>query len=115
MDSEGEIVRTPKKEMDAEGALNSKMKGSGNISSKDMIFRADKIDLKSLDAQLEKHLSRVWSRSAETKRPKEEWEVDLAKLDLRYVVAQGAYGTVYRGTYDTQDVAGICTFIYLFF
>ncbi|WVZ11112.1 hypothetical protein V8G54_015642 [Vigna mungo] len=106
MDSESEAVKTPKRELEAEGALNSKMKGAGNISSKDMIFRADKIDLKSLDAQLEKHLSRVWSRSTtEAKRPKEDWEVDLAKLDLRYVVAQGAYGTVYRGTYDSQDVA----------
>jgi len=114
MDSERDaVVKTPKREFEAEGALNSKMKGSGNISSKDMIFRADKIDLKSLDAQLEKHLSRVWSRNAETKRPKEEWEVDLAKLDLRYVVAQGAYGTVYRGTYDSQDVAGIYFISYL--
>ncbi|BAU00767.1 serine/threonine-protein kinase STY13-like isoform X2 [Vigna umbellata] len=106
MDSESEAVKTPKRELEAEGALNSKMKGAGNISSKDMIFRADKIDLKSLDAQLEKHLSRVWSRSTtEAKRAKEDWEVDLAKLDLRYVVAQGAYGTVYRGTYDSHDVA----------
>ncbi|XP_061376179.1 serine/threonine-protein kinase STY13-like isoform X2 [Gastrolobium bilobum] len=72
---------------------------------KDMMFRADKIDLKSLDAELEKHLSRVLSRSIEAKRPKEEWEIDSAKLDIRYVVANGAYGTVYRGTYDGQDVA----------
>lgn len=114
MDSEGEGVRTPKMGVEAEGALNSKMKGAGNVSSKDMIFRADKIDLKSLDAQLEKHLSRVWSRSIETNRPKEEWEVDLAKLDLRYVVAHGAYGTVYRGTYDTLDVAGIISHVFLF-
>ncbi|KAK7405922.1 hypothetical protein VNO78_07534 [Psophocarpus tetragonolobus] len=105
MDSEGEGVKTPKVELETEGALNSKIKGVGNISSKDMIFRADKIDLKSLDTQLEKHLSRVWSRSIESKRPKEEWEVDLAKLDLRYVVARGAYGIVYKGTYDNRDVA----------
>jgi hypothetical protein len=111
MDFEGEGIRTPKREMEGEeGVMSSKMKGAGNQSSKDMIFRADKIDLKSLDAQLEKHLSKVWSRSAtinDSKRPKEEWEIDLAKLDLRYIVAHGAYGTVYRGTYDTQDVAGI--------
>ncbi|MCH91266.1 serine/threonine-protein kinase HT1-like [Trifolium medium] len=111
MDFEGEGISTPKREMEGEGGvMSSKMKGAGNQSSKDMIFRADKIDLKSLDAQLEKHLSKVWSRSAtfnESKRPREEWEIDLAKLDLRYIVAHGAYGTVYRGTYDTQDVAGI--------
>ncbi|XP_072059845.1 serine/threonine-protein kinase 54-like [Arachis hypogaea] len=105
MDSDGENGRR-KPECEAVGALNSKMKGTGNQSSKNMIFRADKID-KSLDAQLEKHLSKVWSRtmSLDVKRPKEEWEIDLAKLDLRYAVAHGAYGTIYTGTYDTQDVA----------
>ncbi|KAI4317879.1 hypothetical protein L6164_025710 [Bauhinia variegata] len=103
MESEGVGTKTPK--MEQEGAVNSKMKGLGNHSSKDMIFRADKIDLKNLDAQLEKHLSRVWSRNIEPKGPNEVWEIDLSKLNLRYEVAQGAYGVVYRGTYDTQDVA----------
>lgn len=77
----------------------------GSLSSTSMIFRADKIDLKNLDAQLEKHLSRVWSRNTENQRPREEWEIDLAKLEMRYLVARGTYGTVYRGTYDGQDVA----------
>ncbi|TYI00553.1 hypothetical protein ES332_A11G142000v1 [Gossypium tomentosum] len=36
---------------------------------------------------------------------KEEWEIDLAKLDIRNVIAHGTYGTVYRGLYDTQDVS----------
>ncbi|XP_022946656.1 serine/threonine-protein kinase HT1-like [Cucurbita moschata] len=97
--------------MDSKGnedkSLNSKDASIGSISSKDMIFRADKIDLKNLDMQLEKHLSRVWSKSVgvETQKPKEEWEIDLSKLDIRYVVAHGTYGTVFRGTYDNQDVA----------
>ncbi|KAK6122688.1 hypothetical protein DH2020_043572 [Rehmannia glutinosa] len=81
---------------------------TGSISSKDMIFRADKIDLKSLDLQLEKHLSRVWSKNAENQnghKPKEVWEINPSKLEIRYLVAQGTYGTVFRGTYDTQDVA----------
>ncbi|KAG8370240.1 hypothetical protein BUALT_Bualt14G0097400 [Buddleja alternifolia] len=99
---------------------NSKLKGIGNlsdkgridspgsISSKDMIFRADKIDLKSLDVQLEKHLSRVWSKNVESQnsqKPKEVWEIDPLQLEIRYLVAQGTYGTVYRGTYNSQDVA----------
>lgn len=87
-----------------EGGSVSKVKGVGTVSSKDMYFRADRIDLKTLDYQLEKHLSRVLSMDA--KRPKEEWEIDLSKLDIKNVVARGTYGTVYRGIYDGQDVAG---------
>ncbi|TYH55742.1 hypothetical protein ES332_D09G256100v1 [Gossypium tomentosum] len=98
-------IKAPKKQDGLEGGGNSKMKGNGSISGKDMIFRADQIDLKSLDMQLEKHLSRVWSRNIEKQRPAEEWEIELAKLDLRNVIAHGTYGTVYRATYDNQDVA----------
>lgn len=83
---------------------NSKMKGA--INSKDTMMRADKIDLKSLDMLLEKHLNQVWSKNIEKQRPVEAWEVDLSKLDLRYVIAHGTYGTVYRATYDNKDVAG---------
>ncbi|GMJ01906.1 hypothetical protein like AT3G22750 [Hibiscus trionum] len=79
--------------------------GGSGINAKDMIFRADKIDLKSLDMQLEKHLNSVWSKNIEEHKPAEEWEVDLAKLELRYVIAHGTYGTVYRATYDHKDVA----------
>ncbi|KAK4775698.1 hypothetical protein SAY87_023659 [Trapa incisa] len=78
---------------------------SGSISSKDLFVRADKFDIKNLDIQLEKHLSQVWSRNLESNKPKEEWEIDLSKLNIRYSVATGTYGIVYRGTYDEQDVA----------
>ncbi|XP_042482212.1 serine/threonine-protein kinase STY13 [Macadamia integrifolia] len=98
-------VETADKVKVQEGGLGSKVTGVGNISSKDVFFRADKIDLKSLDLQLEKHLSRVWSRDKRAPKPQEEWEIDLSKLDLRYVVARGTYGTVYRGIYDGLDVA----------
>ncbi|CAM8882809.1 unnamed protein product [Rhodiola kirilowii] len=85
--------------------LETEVGGAESIGKKDMIFRADKIDLKSLDAKLEKHLSRVWSRNMDSHRTREDWEIDLLKLELRYMIARGTYGTVYRATYDSQDVA----------
>lgn len=118
----GEVLKSENLETVEEGVTGSDDKGkgststvdrkdllgknSGRLSSRDMYFRADKIDLKSLDVQLEKHLSRVWSRNVDAPKPKEVWEIDLAKLDIRYLIARGTYGTVYRGTYDNQDVAG---------
>ncbi|KAG6525771.1 serine/threonine-protein kinase STY13-like [Zingiber officinale] len=84
----------------------SKLKASDSFGTNDMFFRADKIDLKSLDIQLEKQLNKAWTKGkGGSKRPKEEWEIDLSKLEIRYVIAQGTYGTVYRGSYDGQDVA----------
>ncbi|RZC55762.1 hypothetical protein C5167_014614 [Papaver somniferum] len=82
-----------------------KVKGVGSMSNKDMIVRADKIDLKSLDIELEKRLSRVWSRDKDLNKPKEEWEIDLSKLEIKSVIAHGTYGTVYKGGYDGRDVA----------
>lgn len=87
--------------------------GSGSGSSKEMYFRADKIDLKSWDVQLEKHLSRVWSRDREVNSRKEEWEIDLAKLDIRLAIARGTYGTVYRGFYDGNNVAGNFSLLFI--
>ncbi|KAI3787769.1 hypothetical protein L2E82_00182 [Cichorium intybus] len=98
---------SPKNSSGQLSGLGSKSKEFGNINNKDMFLRADKIDFKSWDVQLDKHLSKVWSRDREKEAPtkKEEWEIDLAKLDIRNVIAHGTYGTVYRGVYDGQDVA----------
>lgn len=114
-----EVPMTEKLEIQEDGSLkvinatssatpkNVLGKSPGNLSSKDMIFRADQIDLKSLDIQLEKHLSRAWSKNVDPKMPTEVWEIDLSKLQIKYLVARGTYGTIYRGTYDSQDVAGM--------
>ncbi|PPD66773.1 hypothetical protein GOBAR_DD36345 [Gossypium barbadense] len=94
--------------------------------------RADQIDLKSLDEQLQRHHSRAWSlennrngkeeggfgiggsvggggqwlRPSNTVR-RQEWEIDPSKLIIKSVIARGSFGTVHRGIYDGQDVAGI--------
>ncbi|TYI55409.1 hypothetical protein E1A91_D11G139600v1 [Gossypium mustelinum] len=103
-DERSEDVTKPETSPPKEKALGS----VGNVSKKtDMFLRADKIDFKSWDLQLDKHLSRSLSRDRgiSSTIEKEEWEIDLAKLDIRNVIAHGTYGTVYRGLYDTQDVA----------
>ncbi|KAJ8483754.1 hypothetical protein OPV22_016239 [Ensete ventricosum] len=89
-----------------EGVSHSNSKGSGSLDGKDMFVRADKIDLRSLDIQLEKTLSKIWLKERRgSQKPSEEWEINLSKLEIRYVIARGTYGTVYRGVYDGQDVA----------
>uniref|UniRef100_A0A804QKE3 Protein kinase domain-containing protein n=1 Tax=Zea mays TaxID=4577 RepID=A0A804QKE3_MAIZE len=85
--------------------------------------RADQIDLKSLDEQLERHLTRAWTmekrkeeasagagagarQHQQSRRPRrEDWEIDPAKLVVKGVIARGTFGTVHRGIYDAHDVA----------
>ncbi|KAL3618027.1 hypothetical protein CASFOL_038348 [Castilleja foliolosa] len=99
----------------------------------DGFVRADQIDLKSLDEQLERHLSRAWTMeknrkkglddddddsvsaaaiapvsaaaTTTTRRQKHDWEIDPSKLIIKGVIARGTFGTVHRGVYDGQDVA----------
>ncbi|KAI3746290.1 hypothetical protein L6452_08717 [Arctium lappa] len=94
--------------IDDETAIKKSESRSVGSSPKNSGAQLNKIDFKSWDVQLDKHLSRVWSRDRDNKdvnKKKEEWEIDLAKLDIRNVIAHGTYGTVYRGVYDGQDVA----------
>lgn len=84
------------------------LKGFKSFGGSDIFFRADKIDLKSLDLQLDMRLNKTLSRGKNSAAsPKEKWEIDPSKLELRYEVAHGTFGIVYRGIYDGQDVAGI--------
>nr|KYP32642.1 Serine/threonine-protein kinase HT1 [Cajanus cajan] len=80
--------------------------------------RADQIDLKSLDEQLQRHLSRAWTMEknkekeedeveGRSTRSRQEWEIDPSKLIIKTVIARGTFGTVHRGIYDGQDVAGL--------
>lgn len=85
------------------------MEGSGEVG----FVRADRIDLKSLDEQLQRHLSRAWTmekqksnRGEDREIPvKHAWEIDPSKLIIKSVIARGTFGTVHRGIYDGQDVA----------
>ena len=100
--------------------------------SSDGFVRADQIDLKSLDEQLERHLNRVLTLENKNKRDadvvvfdaanlsstpsstkvtpfkkqRQEWEIDPTLLAIKTVIARGTFGTVHRGVYDSQDVAG---------
>ncbi|XP_021900193.1 serine/threonine-protein kinase HT1-like [Carica papaya] len=90
----------------------------------DGYVRADQIDLKSLDEQLQRHLSRAWTmeknknkreevdEGQQLQRPtsnssstRQDWEIDPSKLIIRAVIARGTFGTVHRGVYDGQDIA----------
>ena len=91
-----------------------KMKDSNN----DGYVRADQIDLKSLDEQLQRHLNRALTLERKRKEEEErrqpsraEWEIDPSKLLIKSVIARGTFGTVHRGVYDGLDVAGFSYFI----
>ncbi|KAH0775106.1 hypothetical protein KY290_012243 [Solanum tuberosum] len=92
------------------------MEGSGEVG----FVRADRIDLKSLDEQLQRHLSRAWTMEKQKSNKgegggenykdreipiKHAWEIDPSKLIIKTVIARGTFGTVHRGIYDGQDVA----------
>ena len=79
-----------------------------------LYVRADMVDLKTLDMQLERTRSHAWMEHQRSQRSASplpeplllEWEIDLAKLDIHNQIAHGTFGVVYRGTYDGLDVAG---------
>lgn len=84
----------------------------------DGFVRADQIDLKTIDEQLEKHFNKVNDDSSHdhsnsiattggnNMEQREEWEIDPSNLIIKSVLARGTFGTVHRGFYDGQDVAG---------
>ncbi|PNX66127.1 serine/threonine-protein kinase HT1-like protein, partial [Trifolium pratense] len=39
-------------------------------------------------------------------KQRQEWEIDPSNLIIKTVIARGTFGTVHRGIYDGQDVAG---------
>ncbi|KAI3763131.1 hypothetical protein L1987_53581 [Smallanthus sonchifolius] len=98
-------------------------------NNNDGFVRADQIDLKSLDEQLERHLNRAWTMeknkkkqpefedsatasvtlrskaTATTRTERQDWEIDPSKLLIKGVLARGTFATVHRGVYDGIDVA----------
>ncbi|KAJ9559770.1 hypothetical protein OSB04_004930 [Centaurea solstitialis] len=108
---------------------------NNNNNNNDGFVRADQIDLKSLDEQLERHLNRAWTMEknkkkqpefedsataasaasavmppskgsgAGSKKERQEWEIDPSKLLIKGILARGTFGTVHRGVYDGIDVA----------
>ncbi|GKD13509.1 hypothetical protein Tco_1197916, partial [Tanacetum coccineum] len=72
------------------------MTTTNNNNTSDGFVRADQIDLKSLDEQLERHLSRVWTMEKSKKQnpqesgqtTRQEWEIDPSKLLIKTVLAR---------------------------
>lgn len=101
------MVWVQAKQGEGRGSLAAEMK-----EGEEGFVRADQIDLKSLDEQLERHLSRAWTMEKQKKEQlgraaaREEWEIDPARLVIKTVIGRGTFGTVHRGIYDGVDVAG---------
>ncbi|MCO5583537.1 hypothetical protein L7F22_037448 [Adiantum nelumboides] len=83
-----------------EFAKDEKEGKNQEIKKSSSYVRADMINLADLAA-----LDRLNKGKTLECRKKEEWEIDLSKLVLKNVTARGTYGTVYKGSYDGQDVA----------
>jgi hypothetical protein len=75
-------------------------------------LRADQVDLMSLDFEIEERMADRFRKlnSGGVERgdegPKAAWEIDLSKLEIGHVVEHGDHGTLFRGKYYSQDVAG---------
>ncbi|KAG2325345.1 hypothetical protein Bca52824_008073 [Brassica carinata] len=82
------------------GGVGSRSAGGGGGGQ---YFRADTLDFTKWDLHMGQTSSAVKSSR---KTPMQEWEIDLSKLDMNHVLARGTYGTVYRGVYAGQQVAG---------
>ncbi|KAM3283177.1 hypothetical protein P3S67_026822 [Capsicum chacoense] len=73
------------------------------------------IDLRRMDEQLDKHFARIFGENnkkgfeecskVEVTKVVEEWELDPKKLKISKFIAEGAYGSVYKGVYDRKQVA----------
>ena len=76
-------------------------------------FRADLLNFKDVDGSLAelKAQSRIIEVATpsvpEEDREPMPWEVDFTKISLKKVIARGTFGTVHRGIYEGQDVAGM--------
>ncbi|KAJ3676894.1 hypothetical protein LUZ60_002618 [Juncus effusus] len=81
-----------------------------NVSGNDVFTRAYTLDIKNLDKQLEKKLSKVFikelgtSFSMKKEHKKEEWEIEVQKLDIHYVIAKGTYGMFVGATMVPADL-----------
>lgn len=98
-DAQSEITKEPDESSGTSDAQKE-------IKKTNSFVRADKINLAELDAALERHIARAWSSLGRDRSKKEDWEIDPSKLFLKSIISRGTYGTVYKGIFDGQDVAG---------
>lgn len=91
--------------------VDSKLGGVGSRSAGEgqQYFRADTLDFSKWDLHMGQSSTSAAVKPDATRAPApamQEWEIDLSKLDMKHVLAHGTYGTVYRGVYAGQEVAG---------
>lgn len=107
----GEAEKPEMSEAKAEGNA-AKVENPVALKKKNSMVRADLVNLADVDAALERHLNKQYSRPApsgetvsEAPGPAEEWEINPREINLKTIIARGTFGTVHKGVYKGQDVA----------
>lgn len=97
-------------EIGSESPADPKLGGVGSRSAGEGQYtRADTLDFSKWDLHMGQSSATKAPAPAPAPAPAmQEWEIDLSKLDMKHVLAHGTYGTVYRGVYAGQQVAGPC-------
>ncbi|KAF0889355.1 hypothetical protein E2562_023655 [Oryza meyeriana var. granulata] len=119
MASSSTVVPSDLEEEKAAAAAAVMDGGYGGVAGEEVerYLRADQIDFKSLDFEIEERMADRFRKlnsggggggeheHEHDDGPKAAWEIDLSKLEIGHVVEHGDHGTLFRGKYYGHDVA----------